>query len=275
MILLLGMVRNEVNMKLIVSDLDGTLLNNEHKISTATKNYLNNLGDNFYFVPCTARSLATLPACLDEILFRYVIACNGVIIYDQLEKKRIAYHPIDQHIIKSMVNDLREYNIGFTVIADNVVYYERARKTMGDYFLDGEFVDDISEVLEMSHPFEKLHMTFDCQEEKARAWKVLEGYSNISLTSSYFNNIEVTHPQATKGNALITLAKHLQIPIEDTISFGDNLNDASMLLAAGHGVQMKNAQEELNAYSDSVTMKSNNEDGLIDYLEYLNNLGLL
>ncbi len=65
----------------------------------------------------------------------------------------------------------------------------------------------------------------------------------------------------TKGNALIKLANYMEIPIEATISMGDNHNDVSMIEAAGLGIAMDNAEPEVKNVANSIA-QSNNEDGV-------------
>ena len=70
----------------------------------------------------------------------------------------------------------------------------------------------------------------------------------------------------SKGNALAILARHLDIPLEETMAIGDGLNDVSMLRAAGLGVAMGQAPRRVRAMADVVTA-SNSEDGLARAIE--------
>ena len=79
---------------------------------------------------------------------------------------------------------------------------------------------------------------------------------------------DITAVGADKGTALKTVAAHLGIDIKDTIAFGDGGNDKSILLAAGTGVAMGNASDDVKAAADYVTA-SVDEDGLARALERL------
>jgi hydroxymethylpyrimidine pyrophosphatase-like HAD family hydrolase len=70
----------------------------------------------------------------------------------------------------------------------------------------------------------------------------------------------------SKGNALTILARHLDIPLEETMAIGDGANDISMLRAAGLGVAMGQAPRRVRAMADMVTT-SNAEDGLARAVE--------
>ena len=82
------------------------------------------------------------------------------------------------------------------------------------------------------------------------------------------NNLEIVSKHTSKGDALITLAKKLNIDIEETISFGDSDNDSSMIKVSGMGVAMGNASEDIKAIADIVT-DSNNNDGLAKAIEHI------
>ena len=66
----------------------------------------------------------------------------------------------------------------------------------------------------------------------------------LAIVRSAPNNIELSDPAATKGGSLTWLCGHLGINIADSVAFGDNINDISMIEAAGCGVAMKNAEPE-------------------------------
>jgi len=71
----------------------------------------------------------------------------------------------------------------------------------------------------------------------------------------------------SKGNALAILARHLDIPLDETMAVGDGPNDVSMLRMAGLGVAMGQASRRVRAMADVVTA-SNTEDGLARAIEH-------
>ena len=72
--------------------------------------------------------------------------------------------------------------------------------------------------------------------------------------------------KASKGNALRWLGAHLGFSMANAMAFGDSLNDLSMLTAAGHGVTVANAREDVRALVPA-TCPSNQEDGVARYIE--------
>lgn len=79
--------------------------------------------------------------------------------------------------------------------------------------------------------------------------------------------LEVNQKAANKGTALESIAAYYNIPLSNTIAFGDGLNDREMLLASGRGVAMKNAKGTIKTYADDVTDFTNDEGGVGQYLE--------
>ena len=78
-------------------------------------------------------------------------------------------------------------------------------------------------------------------------------------SASYY--LEITHEKATKANAIQAVASHYQIPLENTVAFGDYYNDEDMLEMAGVSYVVDNAPNDLKEKADHVTL-SNNDDGV-------------
>ena len=129
-------------------------------------------------------------------------------------------------------------------------------------------VDDLeADVLDRTESIQKLQLCFrDLDERNAAKEMIRRQFPDIIATSSFRNNLELNWKTADKGRALLILADHLGIPKNHTIAFGDSSNDAAMLKAAGTGVAMANASDELKAICDAVTA-SNDQDGVAVYLE--------
>jgi len=86
-------------------------------------------------------------------------------------------------------------------------------------------------------------------------------FENLCVSSSVADNVEINQARANKGEALLALAAHLGLKREQTIAFGDGLNDLSMLEQAGIGVAMANACDEAKAIADWIA-PSCDEDGV-------------
>ena len=76
-----------------------------------------------------------------------------------------------------------------------------------------------------------------------------------------YDYIEINHINATKGRALSGLADYLGIDISQVMAFGDSGNDLSMINIAGAGVAMGNADADIKAAADIITL-DNDSDGV-------------
>ena len=79
--------------------------------------------------------------------------------------------------------------------------------------------------------------------------------------------IELFPACSGKGTRLQWLCNHLHIPIASSLAAGDELNDISMLEAAGLGIAMRNARDAVKEIADIITLEDNNHDGLVSILE--------
>ena len=117
-----------------------------------------------------------------------------------------------------------------------------------------------------SDGIEKISAFFGDLEERKRVMKELSDLEIASVSTALFNNVEITQLGCDKGDGITQLAKHLSIPIEETMACGDAANDTFMIRAAGFGVVMENGMDELKDIADFVT-KSNEEDGVAYAIE--------
>ena len=106
----------------------------------------------------------------------------------------------------------------------------------------------------------------DPEKRRALLQALPEAFPALLPTSSIAENIEINAAAANKGQALLALAAHLGLRPEQTMAFGDGLNDVTMLRDAGIGVAMGNASDELKALADCTTA-SCDEDGVAQTIE--------
>ena len=93
-----------------------------------------------------------------------------------------------------------------------------------------------------------------------------EKYPQFAVTTSLPNNIEINSRLADKGRALLILAKRLGIRREETMAFGDGINDLTMIRTAGTGAAMENARAEVKRAAD-ISAPDCNHDGVARVIE--------
>ena len=266
------------NIRLVASDLDGTLLNEEGTLSPYTRETLVKLAKrHIIFIPCTGRDYTDVPEILKKDKnIHYIISGNGSKITDTKTNTILHEYSLSKEDVLKIFEVAGESIISITLSIDGKMYIMHQLLDL----LEGVY-DDFREILlkkriivDDLHPLvdsaqngiQKVQFNFADFTTRSEIYSKLEELDLFSVTSSHFSNIEVTHKQATKGNALNTIATELNIPYEQRIAFGDNDNDISMMKAVKFGVAMDNATETLKKNASHFA-KTNHEDGVADLLQ--------
>lgn len=270
-----------MSIKLILSDLDGTLLTHDKQISPRTREALERAAHlGIHFVPSTGRFYDGIPQVVRELPFvRYAITVNGAQIYDAQEKKILRRAEISPQEADKVFARLRELPVIYDSFIDGWGYMDEALYARIDEFIQDPRVNRMVKELrkpvpslrryvqENDTPVQKIQMFFKDMDLRKDVWaQLIREFPNMSITSSIENNVELNDLHASKGEALAFLAAHLGIDIQDTMSFGDGSNDLSMIKAAGIGVAMENADPSLKAAADLIT-DTNDRDGVAQAIE--------
>lgn len=265
--------------KLIAFDLDGTLFDDRKQLPQENIAALRAAGDaGILLVPATGRILQGLPDQLLQLgLFRYFIFANGASVYDLDTETQLFSACIPPDLAVRICEHMDTLPVLYDCYRGEWGYmtqwmYEAAP----DFFaLEPEIlklvrrlrkpVPELKEnIREVDVPLEKLQMYFRPEQMAERERQLLELprlFPEIAATSSLKNNIEINSIKAGKGRALLELCAQLGIAPEDTVAFGDGLNDADMLEAAGYGAAMENAADAVKQKADAV-IENNNDAGV-------------
>lgn len=270
-----------MSVKIILLDLDGTLLASDKTISPANYAALERAAEmGVHIVPSTGRFYDAMPQVVRDLPFvRYVVTVNGAQIYDAKEKKVLHQEEIPPEEALAVY----EYFASLPTICDCYVdgwgYMDR-----GHYARIDEFcrtappyvekmlkelrtpVDDVKEIIR-GHNVQKVMCFFKDMDRRAvELERVPILFPHLRMTSSIANNIEVNAMGANKGDALKHLCAHLGVDVKDTMAFGDGSNDLTMIQTAGIGVAMGNAYQGLKDVADYITLDCD-EDGVAHAVE--------
>lgn len=270
--------------RIIVLDLDGTLLNSEKQISPANYAALQKAAaGGVHIVPSTGRFYEGMPQVVRTLPFvRYVITINGAEILDTAENRVLhrAEMPVSEALeVFAYLDDLP---VVYDCFVDGWGWMARAHyEKVADYIAAPRTlemvrrlrtpVEDLKAwVSEKGMGVQKIQMFFADMQSRSGAFSLLSGrFPHLIVTSSIANNIELNAKNANKGDALRFLCRQFNVDISDTMAFGDGDNDIPMLRAAGTGVAMQNAEAQVKAAADYIT-RTNDEDGVALALnEYL------
>lgn len=256
------------NIKLIALDLDGTLLNSEKQLSEKDRAALAYAAEKgIEIVPATGRFYRGMPSVIRELPFvRYVISVNGAQVYDAEKDKTVCGSEIPWERAVAVMKWLDGVDVIYDCYQDGW-----GRMTQALYDKAEEYAANIHSlkmILELRSPVpdlkaylkerdtgvQKIQVFFKDMALRAEVLKALpKEFPDLAVTTSIVNNIEINSRDANKGTALEKLAEYLDIPIEQTMAFGDDTNDLTMLKAAGIGVAMGNADEGIKNAADYVT----------------------
>lgn len=265
-------------MKMLVFDLDGTLLDNDRKMPSENIDYLNELKNKGYIIViATGRTISSAYNKLNNCsCINYIISDTGANIYD-LDKKETIYKKTISKNIASHILDLYNENFRYIDICSNGKYYtyslflEEDSAGVKTYKNKNNLLDDIGEINHIAMNFKNNDCTIEMYNYLTANYKNFEFFI---MQDSFENSktIEILPKGVSKYNSINELARYLNISNNEIMAFGDGLNDVEMIEKCGIGVAMANALNEVKEKANYVTRKSNEELGVIDFLEdYLNN----
>lgn len=269
--------------QLILSDLDETLLNDDGSINQknidAIQKFTKNGG---YFVPNTGRSYKSVIGTLKELGLnnqtQYVVSYNGgaiVAIEPDGSEKIVAQHDMSLDLAKKIFDlgqiqkdvDTHIYTLDKLFIfnispADKQYMAERNVPYTEIISNDLAFLENESPVMKVI--FE--HKDSEVRQKIADA-VTAELRENVLLTFSSNRYVEFNPKGVDKGVTGLELASLLGVKRSETAALGDNLNDAAQILAAGVGVAVANAKQEIKKIADVVLTTTNNEAAVADFIE--------
>ena len=264
-------------MKLFFTDLDGTLLNSEGKLSEGTKTVLNNwiLAGN-KLILSSGRPLDSILEVkrLGELNYpgMLIIANNGSLIYDCDSATVLQRIDISYEHVSHILDVAKKRGVHCQTYTDTHIVCENYNEEL-EYYVNRIHLPCIisSDVIgELTSPPLKLlaidihnHQNLEDLRQELLPWS--EG--KIEMLYSSTRLLEFIHADSGKGNAVRTICKMFNVPIEDSLAAGDMNNDLSMIEAAGIGIAMKNATPLLKEMADIVTEEDNDHDGLVRVLE--------
>ena len=292
--------------KLIGLDLDGTVFDNQKRISLRTKKAIEDaIKQGVVVVPATGRPVAGVPEEFARIEgVQYALTANGAAIYNVQTKKCVYQNAISPELACEVIASLQRYDVMVDAFVDGLGYVEAdvlARmnefamsEVIKKYILDTrKTVENLSEYIKANAcKVEKITVNFkrlketdeqvqcnaaDKKEKKVETdlkWLLhkeeilseLSEYPQLIGVSGVPTNLEITMATADKGNGMVKLGEYLGISPEEIMTCGDSENDMAMILAAGFGVAMANGTDEVKEAANYIT-DSNEEDGVAKVIE--------
>ena len=255
--------------KAIISDMDDTLLNDEGKLSDYTVATLREcIRRGIHVIPASGRTQTSVAPYAAQIgVDCPYIACNGAQLISS-DHQVLEEETIPPETARAIVRYLQNEGFYVQVYRGEYFYYakecgpsEKYRHSSG---MKGQAVGDLLGFID--YPVPKILSVTDPSEVQRVMPLIKEafrGQADFTMSKPFF--IEGIAPNVSKGNALRRLAKRLDLTPENTMVFGDSLNDISMLNFSHNSVAMGNARAETKQAARFVC-RSNQEDGVAHFV---------
>lgn len=268
------------NINLVVFDVDGTLINDRGEIGENTKQLVKRLKkEGVVFSFASGRLHSALFPIADELNIRVpAISLDGTVIKSIISKDFVYRSFLNKKHVKKAIELSEKYLVNIALCHAEAIYYTEANSVIprlmdkyGAVYKEVKSYDDYTE--------QTLEIVF-AGDNKRTVEYLRDKFSfpfTIGCSLSFFKShtyediyyLEIRRSGSTKGKALTRLARHLKIDIENTAVIGDWYNDISLFETKALKVAVQNAVAELKYNADIVLEKTNNEDGVSEFLEAL------
>lgn len=259
--------------KLVATDLDGTLLRDDHTVSERTREALAAVtAAGAAHIVVTGRAVPWTRHILDDLGYEGLAVCGqGAQVYHAGEHKLLTSLTLDRQLAGLALSKI-EADVGPVALAASrdgldgeVLVGPGYRVQEGP--LPAVLVDDPAEM--WSAPINKIyiqHPELDDDTLAKRAREAVGSLVNVIMAGP--GVVEILPLGLSKATGLSLAARRLGMKASDTVAFGDMPNDIPMFGWARHGVAMANAHDDLKAVAHEITA-SNEDDGIALVLEEL------
>lgn len=243
--------------KLIVTDIDGTIYSPETGISPEVKECIQNLYNRGIHVAiATGRTYGSAKTVADKLGIKCPLICYQGGLVNSYEGEILDVKYLNPNIAKEIIKDFRKRNIHLNVYVEDKLYVEDDDEYIKDYIgdkgIDYYKVNSFEE-LDFSKLNKLLAIKYDTKFINELIEELRKKYPEIYVVKSYDYFCEIANKEATKGNAIKFLAKKFNIGIHEVMAIGDQNNDIEMVETAGVGVAMGNGTDEIKEVADYIT----------------------
>lgn len=276
-----------MSIKLVASDLDGTLIDHNNFIPDQNLNAINSINDrHINFAICTGKTYSITKDICDKCHASYGIFGNGTQIinlktgeeiyrnlvsldafnscYDIAKKNNLHVHIYTATEViseKLMYMDLRNYrlngskdtdNLSFKIVPDIKKYVDETSPQIFKLVISSEnSLDAIKTDI-----LNKLDLTINLIKKKDR-------FKDVVIDKEY-EYLDITPKNIGKGYALNYLSNFLNVEANDVMAIGDNVNDIDMLKISGIGVTLSDAYDEIKKVANYTTVNSSRDSGFAE-----------
>ncbi len=257
--------------KLVVSDIDGTLLEDgQHTLNPELFEVIRKLRENgMQFAAASGRQWASIEAVFEPVKEKiFYLSDNGA--YVGCHGRQLFANTIDRETVMDMVRDIRAAGLDVMVSGPDVVYMDTPNEEFYRWMVDGyKFrVERVDDLLKVEDEFIKIS-AYKKSDVEGATKELREKYQDrLKIAISGDMWMDCMAPGINKGVAVRLLQDSLGIAPEETIAFGDQLNDIEMLESVYYSFAIGNARPEVKQVA-KFQADTNVNDGVLKILKLL------
>ena len=265
------------NIKVFAADIDGTLVNKGKEMHPGTRDALIRLHREGVRIgvasgrPLDHRTIEKNKEWNLPFEFDFAIGMNGGDLYDRETGEYEHFYVLEPETVREILTFIAPLDVNAIVYENG---YDLVRALRMDDFMRGSIarnhsIVEIGGIDELSsRPTGKIEVQYkpDIAEQ---VLSVVDAHPSDKWIAvrTYIGTVEFLDPHINKGMALEKYAQRYNIPMSETIAFGDMENDIELLQYAGWGVCLKNGSDATKAAADDITEYPVEEDGIGRYLQ--------
>lgn len=277
--------------KLVASDLDGTIIDENNQIAEDNLSAIQNMNQkNIGFAICTGKTYPIIKKQCKDFKASYGIFGNGIQIVDLKTGKELYKQLLAKEEISLCLSIARKENLHVHLYTEDQIITESLKyMDLRNYILKKNhhlsddlkftFVDNIQKYIEENTiPIFKLiissdHSLHSVKEKIEKELNVtiinIKKYGNYKdlVINKEYEYLDITPPNTSKSEALHFLTSYLNVKQEEVMAIGDNLNDIDMIKHSGVGVAVANAYEELKQIATYTTTNSVENGGFAEAIQ--------
>ena len=251
--------------KLIASDLDGTIIDNNNQISSYDLEAINKLNhNNINFAVCTGKTYSMTKNLCKDLKATYGIFGNGTQIINLKTGEEIVRNNITNKKKKKCINIANENNLHCHIYTDDKIISQKSLKYIAfrNYQLykndvEFEIVNSLKEYIEQESP-SILKLVISSTKDLGKVRQDILSLENLEaiqikkydrykdkIIDEEYEYLDIVPKNITKYSALKQLGNYLNISNQEVMAVGDNMNDIEMIENAGIGVAIGGSYEDV------------------------------
>ena len=267
----------KLNNKLIISDFDGTLVNDDGRISAENKRAIAEYraAGGAFAISTGRMPYGILPRAEELGLKGLISCCQGAIIADIATKRFVFEATISHETTLAIVEKMESMGLHIHLYGaweyycnmddDALKLYEKSVGYKATLVLDKPLSQYVKE--RKLTCYKIVAMVKPEENDRVLAELAAVGFEGCTVTKSAAFLAEVINAKYSKGTAVEFLANHYGVSLAQTVAIGDQQNDLPMIEKAGIGVAVKNADASLKSVADYVSTYTNEESAVADCIE--------